>query len=172
MRAGPDFSHEAGSERGDLVQVECAVCGRVAHVCWEPVGAVVEVLESQGGYDGDDDIVMRHVHVERLVERELGRVVVVGVVDARVAGIDQFRLQTRGEFQHVANSLGTTGGRAEAVVAVELEVDHVLVVAPFLLREERAECGTGEAGRLVHAEILHRKHVQRGEVEIRWKEAR
>lgn len=142
-----------------MVEVECAVGWSVAHVGWEAARSVLEVVESQSGHDGDDDIVMRHVHVEGLVEWELGGVVVVGVVDAGVAGVDQLGLQTRREFLHVADTLGTTSGRAETVVAVELDVEVILEVAPFLLREERAECRSGQAGGFVHAEVLHGQHI-------------
>lgn len=102
---------------------------------------------------------MRHVHIERLVEGECGLVVVVGVVDAGVAGVDEFALQSRGEFQDVADALGAAGGGAEAVVAVEFDIDGVGIIAPFLLSEEGTESRGSQGGGFVGTEILHGEDV-------------
>lgn len=93
------------------------------------------------------------------MEGESRLVVVVGVVDAGVAGVDEFALQSCGEFQDVADALGAAGGRAEAVIAVEFDVDGVGVIAPFLLGEEGTEGGGAQGGGFIGTEILHGEDV-------------
>ena len=76
----------------------------------EAIRAEFEVFQTQGCEDGNDDGVMGHVHVERLVEGELRFIVSEGGVDAGVTGGDEFVLQSSGEFKHPADSLGAAGG--------------------------------------------------------------
>ena len=62
------------------------------------VGAVLEIVQSKGSENGDDDIVMRHVQVKRLVKRELRNVVIIGIVDTGVAGCDQLGIESGRQF--------------------------------------------------------------------------
>ncbi len=58
------------------------------------------------------------------------------------------------EFFDVADANAATGGRGEAVVAVELEVDGVFEALPFFVGEEVAPFGISEGYGLVWAESL------------------
>lgn len=108
-RTGPDLREQSGAEWRNLVEVEGSR-GSMADVPRESVGTVLEVIKAQRGDNRVDDIIVRHVHVQRLSERESGSVVVVRVVDARVRRVDQLGLQPRCEFEEIANALGATGG--------------------------------------------------------------
>lgn len=119
------------------------------------VRAVSEVIQPESRQGRGDNILVRHVHVERLVEWKLRDVVVVAGVDVGVAGVDQVRLQPGRQFKHVSNPMGPAGGGAEGAVGVVCEVGAVCVVAPFLLGEERAEGGGSERGCFVWTEVLH-----------------
>lgn len=132
----------------------------------EAIRPEFEVFQTQGCEDGNNDRVMGHVHVERLVEGKLGLVVGEGGVDAGVAGGNEFVLQSSGEFKHPADPLGAAGGGAVGVVAVELDVEVVCVVFPFLFREERAEEGSSKGGVFVDTQVLHCEDVVGCEVEV------
>lgn len=106
------------------------------------------------------------------MQRELRCVVVVGRVDACVAGGNKASRKSGRELEDVAYPLGAAAGGTEAVVAVELKVDVVGVVVPFLLGEEGTEGGDGaEGGGFVGAEVHHGSDVEGGEVEVWGKEA-
>lgn len=67
--------------------------------------AVIEVLQTEGRQDSHDVAIVGHVHVQRLMERELCFVVVESVIDACVAGRDQFALESGGKFKDVPDPL-------------------------------------------------------------------
>lgn len=81
----------------------------MGQVAGQAVGTEFEVIEAEGVDYGQDDIVVRHVHVEGLVKGELGFVVVVGVVNAGVACGNQLMLQAGSQFEDVADALGAAG---------------------------------------------------------------
>ena len=81
----------------------------MGQVAWQTVGTEFEVVETESVDYRKNDVVVGHVHVKGLVERELGFVVVVSVVNAGVACGNQLVLQASGKFEDVANALGATG---------------------------------------------------------------
>lgn len=169
--ARPHLRDEARAERRDLAQAEGPVRRSVVHITGEAtLGGVFEVVQSESSDHRNDDVVVRHVEVERLVQGELRCVVIVRVVDAGVAGVDQLGFEPGRQLEHVSDALGPAGWGTESVVAVELHVDVVGEVAPLLLGEQGAEERVTEGGVLVSTEVLHGKHVEGGQVEVRWEE--
>ena len=61
---------------------------------------------------------MSEVCIEGPAEREVGGVVVDGVVDGRVRGGEVLVLEAREEFLQVANTLGAASRVAEGVVII------------------------------------------------------
>jgi hypothetical protein len=90
------------------------------------------------------------------VKRELRNIVIIGIVDTGVAGVDQLGFESGRQFQNVPDTLSAAGGGSEAVVAVELDVDVVFEVFPLLFGEQRAERRGTKTGIFIGAEILHR----------------
>lgn len=135
-RACPHFRDEARAEGRDLTSVESPVRRSVVHVAWEAaLGAVSEVVQSERGEHRNNDVVVRHVEVERLVQGELGRVVVVGDVDAGVAGGDQLGFEPGRQFENVSNALRAAAWGTISVIAIELQVNVVCEIEPLLLCE-------------------------------------
>lgn len=73
-----------------------------------------------------------------MIERERCGHVVHGRVDLSCSSRDirQMPLDSSIQFFDITNTHGSSGGRAESVVTVELQVDGVLKALPFLIREQ------------------------------------
>lgn len=136
---------------------------------------LVELAEAESGDDGVDVGVVREVHVDGLVKGEGGVVGVESHVGLGLAGREVVEMLLEAgvlgewlvervvgdgveglayDFLDVADTNGTTNGRTEAVVAVELEVDGVFESLPFLEGEEVAPGGIAESYSLIGAESL------------------
>lgn len=107
---------------------------------------------------------MGGIGVDGLVQREVGRRVVVSLVEGRVGrgvGVGEACKPLLEETL----ALSSGDGRARTVVVVERQVVVVLVVDEVLLGEETAEFGVAKSVGLVGAELQHINDIGGSEVE-------
>ena len=129
---------------------------------------LVELRQAEGGQDGGDVGVVREVEEELLRRgRREGRVrAVQRRVQLRRAVAEREGLrQPRVQLFHPPDAYGAPCRRAEHVVAVEVDVDRVLVALPFGQCEEVAEVGEAKGYGFVGAELLHAVDLGGGPVE-------
>lgn len=117
MRGALEHLHrKVRRERHDLARHEGVVAARIPRRRQRRAGEERRQVEGHQGVE-DDDLV-RGVGVERLPEGEVGRVVVVRLVERRVGG--RVRVgEARDELLEVALALGGGDGGAGPVVVVE-----------------------------------------------------
>jgi hypothetical protein len=114
------------------------------------------LAEAERGDDGVDVGVVGEVHVEGLVEGKGRGRGVEGHVGLGCAGgeVVEVALEAGVDLLDIADAYTAADGGAEAVVAVELEVDAVFEALPFFVGEEVAEGAVAECDCLVGAEGL------------------
>lgn len=142
----------ASSKRHNVAEVEGSA--RIG------VGWVQELADYLGVVqrreNGEEDVIVREVNVEGLIEREVQRV----LIESAVLGGD--RVDVEGavgesveELAHVSDTLGFSVGAHDAVVTAELKVEIVLESFPLALGEQSAEVRVSESDRLISAKTLH-----------------